>query len=359
MLRRDTILRIALVTSCARHVAAVALPQGSPGHTQTIGDYINSLIKSQYPEGYQQYSTNEVIANSSVRADWFGSYNVDFDDSIDATASEGIADPSTPKSKTKRMPDATLSARQADTSSMATQFKNVSTNGGYTISLAPGICTTVQVGTYNDPATGKGSTDGSIAAFAKSYLTTYKTDQEWRDLTRQNVQVIINRFLELVDSPTCPVDVVTPPNSPNFVIGQDMWTSNFLQTTGGLSTSFGAGSGSVVDISDSGDTTTTAEYALAIGYIIATCSSILFRLQFQYVLGVFEPFLLNLFAQFAANLAGSWTTCTNGDGISAAMQVYIESFSGSPRSLQSVAAPYNDLLRVEGNSDVYPLDQSC
>ena len=313
-------------------IAAYALPQSvsapNVNQTQSLADFIDALIGTNIAVGGTNTQSNW-HSNEVINAAWFRGYTVDLDNY--SSSSGPIQEPA----GSRRSIDSAHSKR-AEPSILQTSFTNTSYGAGYLLRLDPSICTNIQLGTWNDPQTSSGN-PGDLSAFFEAYLSTQKTNQQWIDWTRQNILVTFNRFLQIVDSTQCPAQPLDG-GLPQLTLGRSFWESNFVNTVNGLSASFGPAAGNVLSIGST-NPTTTPPYNLAVGYIIATCNDILFRLSSSTALGQFERILLNLFAQYAANLAGSWNFCTSGINIATDLSAYVRSFDSNKQALQQIAAP--------------------
>ena len=337
-----TFIFVTVLSQLPSLVSAIALPQNvaapSNNATQTLADYIDEIFDTNIAGGGTNTQSGYTGA-AVVNAGWFGSYGVDFDDYplVESGASEPAG--------TRRSIDDV--AKRAGPSILTTGYKNTSSGAGYFLRLDPRICASVELGTWNDPQTSKGNS-GNLAAFFDSYLMANKSNQQWVAWTRQNIMVVLNRFLQLVDSTQCPDQA-----QGTLTIGKFLWESNFVNTANGLSASFGPSTGAVLGISST-TATQTPQYNLEVGYIVATCSSILFRLSSTTPLGRFELVLLNLFAQYAANLAGTWNSCTDGASIGSDLANYNNAFSPNNQALQQVASP-----NEKGGSSISVLSGQC
>ncbi|KAI9708401.1 MAG: hypothetical protein M1828_002999 [Chrysothrix sp. TS-e1954] len=363
-------------------------PQAGTGTVQNVAAGIDALIGTSLAAGNDSTAAKTVAGNATVAADWFGSYLVDFDTTQTSATNE---QPNTKRAplhanngpegqqraanekrhineKRREAKSIANMARQingtiVDPSAITTTFQNLTDNSGYTITLDTGLCMDLMIGQYADPRTGDQSvtTDMSLGTFATAYLDKTAqafTNDQWVAWTNNNVDTIIARFLEIVDSPECPLSPIISSTNANFVIGQNDWTTNFLQTSAGLGASFGPDTGTVASI-DSPVTTATPNYALAVGYVIATCNSIKSRLLLPEPLGRFEPMLLNLFAQYTANLVGSWMTCTNGLALERAMLQYVNGFASSAENFQRIAAPYGNGFTTAGGQVISVTYDRC
>ncbi|KAI9729033.1 MAG: hypothetical protein M1828_000118 [Chrysothrix sp. TS-e1954] len=342
-----SVIGVIVMCQLARRTAVHALPQ-SGGSTEdlgrTLGNYMDAILNTDIAGGTTD-TVNSYNDDTVVNADWFGSYTVDFDSypQVESGASEPAG--------TRRSVH-TAPMKRAGPSILTTSSTNSSSGAGYLLRLDPRICSDLKLGTWNDPLDPATGNSGPLSDFVDSYTTASKSNEEWIDWTRQNILVIIHRFLALVDSTKCPIQAPTP-GIPQFTIGKSVWESNFIATANGLSASFGPLAGTILGI-DATNATTTPQYNLAVGYVIATCNSIMFRLSATNTMTRYERILLNLFAQFAATLANTWDSCTDGASVGSDLATYSNSFATTDPGLQSIAAPGES-----GGTTITPVLQAC